>query len=162
MRTIISVGDVIMKAVAVIIGCTVLAVSGTAETAVAAPVASVAVQDSRDRGPSMDAPYYAVHVADDEHGLAADALSQVGAPADIEYAAYMAILGTGARGALNDGGLAAVYVKVGTVVDFGMGTVTVTNAGPAICIDSNGEPTDDGAPFPCTGREFLTAEWQAY
>lgn len=163
MRKIINtMGDVIMAAVVIVIGLAVLAGSGAAaEVPAAAPAAGTAVQESRDHAPSMDAPYYAVMVSDDEQEQATNALRQVDAPADVEYAAYMALLETGARGAMNDD-YSAIYAKVGMVVDFGSGTVTVTNSGPAICVDSYGEPTDDGEPFPCTGREFLTAEWQSY
>lgn len=158
MRIIRHSGDVIMAAVVIVFGLAMLAGSGVAAEA---PVeASATSTVYRDHGPALDAPYWAVKVAEDMDGENVDPLTEVGAPVDIERQAFHALLETGARGAMNDD-YAAIYVKVGTVVDFGDGTITITNFGPGICVDANGEPVD-GEPVPCTGREFLTAEWQSY
>lgn len=143
---------VIMAVVAVVATAAVVGMLPTAsEVAIAAPATVAVVQSSRDHAPEPDAPYYAVRLFEDESDP--DTLHGVDAPADAEVDAYGALISHGARGAMNDD-YSAVYVRVGTVVDFGNGTITVTTSGPAMCMD--------GTDTRCTGREFLTAEWQTY
>jgi hypothetical protein len=139
---------VVVLGVAVVVGMLPTA----AEMAAEAPVAVAAVHDTRDRAAAPGAPFYAVRVAEDDSD--SDTLPEVDAPARAENDAYGALIFAGARGAMNDRE-SAVYARVGRVFDYGAGTLTITTRGPAICVDG---PDDR----PCTGREFLTPEWQSY
>lgn len=123
-------------------------VGAGAQAASAAPVAAPAVQVSRGNVPTDDSPFYGVLVSDDgDDDPAFDVLPEVEAPYSVESAAWHAMLNAGGRGAVNDG-VSATYMRVGTVLDFGTGTVTVTMFGPAICVDSEARR--------CSGGEFLT------
>lgn len=133
-------------------GAAVLAVlmfTGAVPAPVVAAAASapvVPVQTTRDHIPTDDSPFYGVLINEDGPD-GSDVLPESGAPYAVELAAFDAMVNAGGRGAVNDG-TAATYLRVGTVLDFGYGTVTVTQYGPAICVDNVARA--------CSGGEFLT------
>jgi hypothetical protein len=59
----------------------------------------------------------------------------------------------GAVGAVNDG-REALYAPIGSVVDYGAGTATVTVEGLMFCTDN--------AHYTCTGSEFMTDWYLGY
>lgn len=76
-----------------------------------------------------------------------------------ELAVFDALVEAGNRGAVNDGSDYTIYPHIGTVVDMGTYTATVTIYGLVYCFDANGEPDANGVPERCDGAKYLTDAW---
>jgi hypothetical protein len=126
----------------------VLAVSYTAPAAFGASTASteaataVSVTSGGDRSHTAPgSPFYAL--------TATEAMTYGG---DSGLHAFELLRDNGAGiGAVNDRSDSTMYVRIGTVVELGYGTATVTIDGLAFCIDG-----ETGA---CSGGEYMTDGW---
>lgn len=146
-----TIGKMIVGAATAIIVLTVVAVSLPSEAPVTASdsVAVPTVAPDRSHHSTERAPFYRLNVEDTDDDFDAD-----GNPiTPMGWAITMLYEEHGAIGAVNDC-CDALYARIGSVVDFGTGTATVTIGGLAICMD--------GESGRCSGSEYLTDAWLGY